>query len=373
MLGNHNILAAANLNGSLSDASIYTGYSFLKTRANLGISLSQTPLYRYFGSQYTTLEVDGQARDALTNVFVRDVMRAAQFSISYPFSTFQRFEIAARGVHYKSDVLYRGYDRLTGEPLQQDDRVGSFGYFQPLAAIVFDNSLFGWTGPVYGKRYRIQFSHTLGSLEFSEALVDFRRYWNIDQTVVLASRLVGLTRFGNGADRFSLYWGGPYFVRGYDGGSFDLDSEECVDSRHYGDTPSLSRCPARDQLIGSSAAFVNLEARVPIIKELQIGFLGNFPPVDAVVFMDGGVAWDHEVCAVADLALADQCAEGHKVNVVWDRKPGQDPYLYREPLFSYGLGLRINVFYTILRLDYAFPMNRPDRSGIFSLSFGPSF
>jgi outer membrane protein assembly factor BamA len=58
---------------------------------------------------------------------------------------------------------------------------------------------------------------------------------------------------------------------------------------------------------------------------------------------------------------------------VWDRKPGQDPYLFREPLFSYGVGLRVNVFYTILRFDYAWPLNRPDRSGIFSVSFGPSF
>jgi hypothetical protein len=61
------------------------------------------------------------------------------------------------------------------------------------------------------------------------------------------------------------------------------------------------------------------------------------------------------------------------MHVVWDRKPGQDPYLYREPLFSYGVGLRINVFYTVLRLDYAYALNRPDRKGVFSIGFGPSF
>jgi hypothetical protein len=33
----------------------------------------------------------------------------------------------------------------------------------------------------------------------------------------------------------------------------------------------------------------------------------------------------------------------------------------------------MNVFYTVLRMDYAFPVNRGDRSGVFSLSFGPSF
>jgi len=46
-------------------------------------------------------------------------------------------------------------------------------------------------------------------------------------------------------------------------------------------------------------------------------------------------------------------------------------------VFSYGVGIRMNVFYTILRLDYAVPVNRPDRQGwregIFSVSFGPSF
>jgi hypothetical protein len=49
----------------------------------------------------------------------------------------------------------------------------------------------------------------------------------------------------------------------------------------------------------------------------------------------------------------------------------------REPLFSYGLGLRLNVFYSILRFDYAVPLNRPARQGfpdgVFSISFGPSF
>jgi outer membrane protein assembly factor BamA len=118
---------------------------------------------------------------------------------------------------------------------------------------------------------------------------------------------------------------------------------------------------------------MNVEVRVPVIKELQIGFLGNFPPVDAVAFLDGGLAWDERVCLDADPVRTDECAEPQDVHVVWDRKSGQDPYLWREPLFAWGLGLRINVFYTILRLDYAFPLNRPDRGGVFSVSFGPSY
>ncbi len=34
----------------------------------------------------------------------------------------------------------------------------------------------------------------------------------------------------------------------------------------------------------------------------------------------------------------------------------------------------MNVFYAVLRLDYAFPFNRPERDrGVWSLSIGPSF
>ncbi len=373
MLGNHNILAAANINGSLSDANMFAGYSFLKTRTNFGFAIEQTPLYRYFGTYETNLDSDGQTRDVIANVFVRNVIRSGEALISYPFSTFRRFELGASAVSYKSDILYRGYNALTYDPVQVDSRIGSLSYVQPMAALVFDNSLFGWTGPVLGRRYRLQFSRSLGDLTFSEALADIRNYWNVKQKVVFAARFVGLSRFGGDADRFSLYWGGPYFLRGYDGGSFKPSGSECEASQTYSGNGSLSSCPVRDQLIGSSAALANFEVRVPVIKELQIGFLGTFPPVNAVAFFNGGLAWDKEVCLQSDYTRTDSCVDAQKVHVVWDRKPGQDPYLWREPLFSWGLGLRINVFYTVLRLDYAFPMNRPDRGGVFSLSFGPSF
>jgi outer membrane protein assembly factor BamA len=310
---------------------------------------------------------------------VRDVIRTAAAYVSYPFSTFKRLELGVSAVYYKSDMLYRGRYLRTDDPLDHSERIDDLGYVQPMVALVFDNSLFGWTGPIYGRRYRAQFSRTMGNFGFGEGLLDVRNYWNYKQSLVLATRLTGLLRFGPDASRFGVYWGGPYYVRGYDGNSYRLDSSECADSRQYRTGESLSRCPVRDQLIGSSAAFLNAELRVPIIRELQIGPLGVFPPVDLVTFFDGGLAWDREVCTTVSALDPRQCtrADAQPIDVVWQRKPGQDPYLVREPLFSYGAGLRLNIFYTILRLDYTLPLNRPSRpglrDGIFSLSFGPSF
>jgi hypothetical protein len=377
MLGNHHVVVAGNLNGSIRDASFLAGYAFLKTRANFAISMSQMPLYRYLGSGF----IDSPERPgetAAANVFLRDVIRTVDVSISYPFSTFSRFELRAAGVYYTSDMLYRGYYSASREPLDHNEELDKLAYWQPSAALVYDNSLYGWTGPMYGRRYRFQISKPMGDFKFTEALIDFRNYLNFKQSLVFATRITALNRTGPDANRFQLYWGGPYFIRGYDAGSFELGSSECEASRTTNEA-DISQCPIRDQLIGSSAAFFNAEFRFPIIKQLQIGFLGNFPPVDLVTFFDGGVAWNTEVCTRSAIINPAQCEDGsaYDVALVWERKPGQDPYLARQPLFSYGLGLRLNIFYTVLRFDYAVPLNRPGRTGfsggVFSLSFGPSF
>lgn len=374
MLGNHNIMLAGSINGSFSDANVFTGYNFLKTRLNLGAAFVQQPIYRYYGSCYYCRNIlpDRPNDLVVADVFLRDLTRAVQGIASYPFSTFQRLEFGAIAAYRRQDLLYIGENWDAGEYLNETYRVGSVKYIQPSAALVYDNALFGWTGPIAGRRYRIEASKSFGDFKFTEGLVDFRSYLNYKQKVVLATRLVGLARFGPQADQFALYWGGPYFLRGYDANSFDYNGRECVP--HEDARNSLSDCPARDQLIGSSAAILSTELRFPVIKELQLGFLGNFPPVDAVAFFDAGLAWSNQVCPLYSVSSFEGCGDlAQDVHLVWKRKPGQDPYIYREPLYSYGVGLRINVFFTILRLDYSIPLNRENRRGRFTVSFGPSF
>ena len=78
--------------------------------------------------------------------------------------------------------------------------------------------------------------------------------------------------------------------------------------------------------------------------------------MDGVLFFDMGAAFNS----------VDQ--------LVWSRPPGADPYRVRQPLSTVGAGIRLNIFYNIFRIDYSYPLNRPYRSsGIWSLSFGPTF
>jgi outer membrane protein assembly factor BamA len=157
------------------------------------------------------------------------------------------------------------------------------------------------------------------------------------------------------AREFELAWGGPYYLRGYDVGSYG--ALECQLSK--AETALDFFCPAQTQLIGSSVLLLNSEIRVPVLNSIKDAWLPmNFPPIDAAFFFDIGVAWTPGFSTLT-----------------WNRKPGQDIVLYREPLASYGVGLRFNLFFAILRLDFAMAPGRGSRfgRGIWSISLGPIF
>jgi outer membrane protein assembly factor BamA len=225
----------------------------------------------------------------------------------------------------------------------------------PSVALVWDNALFGVTGPIAGRRFRIEVGRYFGDIVVNNVTVDLRNYFNLWGQTTFAARLTTYSRSGPGEREFRLYWGGPYFIRGYDGGSFNL--AECAASVAQVASLATTLCPVRDQLIGSSVAMASAEFRFPIFNFLDLGFVPlGLPPVDGVLFFDVGAAFNS----------FDQLS--------WKRRPGVDPYWVREPLAAVGGGIRVNIFYNVFRLDYAYPLDRPHhRSGIWSLSFGPTF
>ena len=83
------------------------------------------------------------------------------------------------------------YDPNTGvpttDPFLETIGLASVNYFQPSTALVFDNSLFGYVGPFYGRRYRLEFAQTLGDWRFSQVTADYRRYDRIVGPIVLAT------------------------------------------------------------------------------------------------------------------------------------------------------------------------------------------
>jgi Tol biopolymer transport system component len=353
ILGDHNLLLWGQIAGSFEDAYILTQYAYMRERANVSMAYQQFPLYRFRG---TIPSLDATDQLFYEDRFIRDVYRTLSTDIHYPFNEFQRIELSAVGVYISRDSIV---DRIATREVGTSDRttlrLENLVFAGPSVAIVFDNSLYGFTGPISGRRYRVGIGRYFGDVEINDITVDFRNYFNFGGQFTFATRLTSYSRSGPGEHQFRLYWGGPYYLRGYDGGSFT--AAECAQSVAEVAELVTTLCPVRDQLIGSSIAFASGEFRFPIFNYLDFGFVPlGLPPIHGVLFYDIGVAFNS----------FDQ--------LIWSRPPGVDPVDVRAPLSAFGAGLRINIFYNVFRFDWTLPLDRPGKKrGIWSVSFGPTF
>ncbi len=102
----------------------------------------------------------------------------------------------------------------TDDPFLETDNLPGVTYAQPSAALVFDNSLFGYVGPFYGQRYRFELARTVGDWSFAQVTADYRRYDRIIGPIVFASRLLYFGRIGRDAREFRIYAGSTDLIRG---------------------------------------------------------------------------------------------------------------------------------------------------------------
>jgi Tol biopolymer transport system component len=350
-LGNHNLVTGLQINGSLKDLTALVGYQNLSHRLNWGLVAQQVPYATgAFAQGLTTINgepvlVEQELIDRQTN---RDFLGI----LAYPFSTVQRLEFSAgyTNISFDSELRTRGFSAITGEQLLDTTENLPAGSALNLgvgsAALVYDNSFFGATGPILGQRYRLEASPTFGSLNFVGALADYRRYFMPVRPVTLAVRLLHYGRYGSDAEdpRLQpLFLGYTGLVRGYHLGSFD--ASECHPA-----ASDPNGCPVFDQLLGSRIAVGNAELRFPLFGALGVGsgYYGALP-IDFFVFGDAGLAWDS--------------ANEPKLT-------GGD----RPAIFSAGTGLRMNLFgFAIAELDLVKPFQRPDKGWVWELNFQPGF
>ncbi|MFW6088927.1 MAG: DPP IV N-terminal domain-containing protein [Gemmatimonadota bacterium] len=358
MLGDHNLFIAGDVQGSFDNARILTSYAYLKNRLNLGVTFMQYPFFRFRGTRLQ--EVPGEdGRLGEFNVFQRDQYRSVGIAAAYPLSQFTRLEAELQGASLQTDLLLRGVFQPEFEPFHRTIDGRTRVFVQPSVAWVHDNSLPGFTGAIGGRRLRASLAPALGDLNLADTRLDLRHYLALPASMTLAQRFLAFGRFdigaGDDASEFELAWGGPYYLRGYDPDSYG--AEECAASREESAVDLF--CPAQERAIGSSALLLNTELRVPLLNALKDAWLPlNFPALDAALFFDVGAAWTP---GVHDLVL--------------ERAPEDDPFLVREPLAAVGAGLRMNLFFAVLRLDYTVPLSRGEefRRGRWSLGLGEMF
>jgi outer membrane protein assembly factor BamA len=277
-------------------------------------------------------------------------------STSYPLNRFTRLELGGGFNNIGRQRIFiqrlvfdrRAATEFTFDSTKKDP---SLNYAEAHVAYVSDNTLFGYTGPIYGRRYRFQVSPVMGGLNWVEYLADYRRYDAIlFNYLTLATRAYTSMSVGPDETQFMKYIARPDYVRGYDRNNLLFLSCPLIGA-------SSVNC-STVQLLGSRVAVVNAELRFPLIRRVELGLLPiALPPLDGLLFFDAGMAWS-------------------KNQTVYGSRPEiYDANTQRYPLRSYGLGLRLNLFnYAILRWDYAVPLDRVGgKRGFWTWSLWPSF
>jgi Tol biopolymer transport system component len=337
LLGDHAITLSGAINGRIREAQIYAAYTNLTRRMNWAVGIAQDVQYYYLQGTYTSTP---GGPDVLNQPLQLWTARQVFTQAYYPLSRFKRIEGRFFVVNLEQATLnqitlvdpitltpYAGFDSLS----VNDSRL----YVMPSIALVYDNSLFGWTSPFLGQRYRFEITQAVGGYSFTRFLADWRRYTPIVGPFTLATRITSIGATGKDENLFPIYVGTPDRVRGYTYNS--LLDHECR-SALLGQSQG---CPQLNQLIGSRMAVAGAELRFPLLRSLALGFAPiGLPPIEMAVFYDAGLAWQR----------------GSTIQL--HRDP-TDPSNIRAPVSSWGFGFRINVLgFMIMSIDYAKPLTR---------------
>jgi len=351
MLGNHNLYAAidANTYGGFSDLYRNTGgilaYTNLAKRWNWGLSAGQMP----YLAGYTTASATPTGF-AEQEVIFRQTFRGVDGRTSYPLSTARRVELGAgfQQISFDQQIRTIQYSRggqFLGQNTERTSLADPLQMATATAAFVYDTSVFGATSPVSGQRSRLEVTPAFGSLDFTTAITDYRRYFMPAPFYTLATRVMHYGRYGNDSESTSLYplyLGYPEFVRGYGVGSIRAD--ECSAG------PTGGTCEVYDRLLGSRLMVANVELRFPLLRPFGVrsGMYGPVP-VEVAFFADGGVAWTDS----------------------------QRPSFFggdREPISSTGVSFRANMFgFAVAQIDFAYPLQRPERGWVWAFNLMPGF
>lgn len=233
----------------------------LGSRTNYGYGV-----FNYYGRRY-------DLRDPDEYYFERSF--GSYFFLQYPFSTFDRLETSVTVANSDKEIVSGVLER---KALLWSN---SLSY-------VFDNSLWGPTGPLDGRRMRLTLGYTsdlrYSNVNYYSFIADYRHYLRLSYATALAFR--GALFYNEGKEARRYFAGGSWDLRGWN----------------------------RFSIRGEKIWLGSVELRVPLIDRLQIRFpffgLG-VGGIRAAAFFDAGGAWDNE---------------------------------YEETIGSIGVGLRMNFF-----------------------------
>ncbi len=308
-LGNHQIYVATDLVNTIDQSFLQAYYFYNRKRTNVGLGLFHTKNF-YLDSH---------------NYLFSDRFYGLQLSLNRPFSIFSRLEFFVSQYFIDREYL----DLYDLRPNRSSKvTTGELAY-------VADNIIWGNTGPVNGRRARLSLSGGINlfdanDIDFTALDLDYRKYWHFNRMFSMAFRLAGGASFGKTPKL--------YFVGGTTNwiGNRTLDAKVYeVENLYFADVVTPLRGVEYYEMSGNRYGLVNWEFRFPMIEY----FAMRFPlplvisRVVGAIFTDIGSAWYN------DDFKGGTSTNGH--NHLQDIHTG------------FGLGMRANLGFVVLRYDLA--------------------
>jgi len=233
----------------------------LKSRSNYGYGI-----FNYSGRRYDIRESDEYFYERIYGGYI---------SLYYPFSSFDRLET-------ELDIA-NSYKELETKLISRKSLLVT-----NTISYVHDNSLWAFTGPVDGSRFRLLLGYTsdvkFSNVNYYSLIADYRKYFRLGLRSSFATRAAIF--INNGKDARRYFAGGSWDLRGWN----------------------------RWSIRGEKLWLTSMELRFPLIDQISVNFpfFGlSFFQIRGAVFFDAGSAWDTA---------------------------------YKETLGSIGAGIRINFF-----------------------------
>jgi len=334
VLGNYRIIGQTSLQIDLKNSDYGLAYFYLKQRLNYGIEAFHTARFIY---------LDTYGNSSL----YRFRNYGAVISLSYPFNKFYRLESGLSWLN----VTMENLDDPSA-PYQQAS------YIVPVISFVHDNTIFGYTAPIDGTRYRFDFMTNPGiidrNLTFNSLLGDYRTYFRFWNDYSFAFRLSSGYSWGRNPQRFFLGGIDNWINRDFANNSIPLNSPS--DFAFLTAALPLRGYDYAEQ-IGTKYGLMNMELRFPLIRYLVTGALPIlFSNILGVAFLDAGTAWNDN----HDLRLFGRDANGN--------------FDTNDLLMGTGVGARIFLLAFLVRFDVAWAYNMQSFSAPkFYISLGADF
>ena len=323
ILGNHQIYLGTEMVIDLQRSDYFFSYAYLTHPTDYYFSLYHTANEYFLG--YTDLLL--QRRGLLRNFGLMGF-------VSHPFSRYTRIE-GGLSYHLFSFSKWEQVNYYDFEKVNER----KFSVVLPMVSWVFDNTIYGYTGPIDGFRQNTSLVVSPGwgnkKLDFKTLKFDFRKYFKIGRYSSLAGRMmVGTSR---GADKQKFYLGGvPNWIlgRGETNGSKDesqfrndiLDGNNDLEDVFFSEFITPVRGYRFMEQVGSNVALANFEFRFPFLLAMGVPEKFMISNLGSHIFLDVGTAWDN----------------------------GKE---FEETIAGFGWGMKINLGYLLLRLDAAWDIN----------------